>query len=104
MPLIIFLFILYREFGMNFLRMITLKNGIAIAARKGGKLKTVFYIISGFYVLTLESAYRLGIALPVSGALLNNIALGMFIMCLCLSYISFIDYLVHFVFIVKSDM
>ena len=104
MPPVIFLFILYREFSMNFLRMIAAKKGIAIAARKGGKLKTVFYIISGFYMLAVESACRLSIALPVSSGVLHGIAVALFAICLVLSYASFCDYLVHFVPLVRDDM
>lgn len=103
MPLVIFLFILYREFSMNFLRMVAVKKGVAIAARKGGKLKTVFYIIAGFYMLTIESALRLGISLPVSSAIQHGIALCFFCLCLILSYASFIDYLVHFSKVIQGD-
>ena len=42
MPFVLFVLIFYREFSQSFLRMIALKKGIAIAARMGGKLKTVF--------------------------------------------------------------
>jgi len=104
MPLVIFLFILYREFSMNFLRMIAVKNGIAIAARKGGKFKTVFYIISAFYMLAVESAARLGLVFPFDVAYLHYIAAGMFVLCLVFSYASFLDYLVHFVPLVKKDI
>ncbi len=104
MPLIILLLIMYREFSMNFLRMIAMKNGVAIAARKGGKFKTVFYIISGFYMLALESACRLGIALPVDVAFFHIGAVCMFTVCLVLSYASFIDYLIHFIPVVKHDI
>ena len=102
-PLAIFLFIMYREFSMNFLRVIAMKNGVAIAARKGGKFKTVFYIISGFYMLALESACRLGIPLPAV-PVLHVGAVVMFVICLILSYASFIDYLVHFVPLVRNDL
>ena len=58
-PLIIFILIMYREMGQNFLRMVCAKKGIAIAARKGGKIKTVTYVVSGFYALFLETLVRL---------------------------------------------
>ena len=104
MPLVIFLLIMYREFSMNFLRMIAMKNGVAIAARKGGKFKTVFYIASGFYMLTLESAARLGLLLPVPVSALHIVAIVLFCGCLVLSYASFVDYLVHFIPLVKHDL
>lgn len=104
MPPVIFLLILYRELGMSFLRMIAMKNGTAIAARKGGKVKTVFYIASGFYALVLESAFRLDVAIAVNSALLRGIALGMFVSCLVLSYVSFIDYFMRFSARIRSEL
>ena len=48
---VLFMLLMIREFSQNFLRMVAAKQGVAIAARKGGKLKTVVYIVSGFYAL-----------------------------------------------------
>ncbi len=104
MPLVIFVLIMYREFSMNFLRMIAIKSGIAIAARKGGKCKTVFYIISGFFMLAVESAFRLGLQFPFSVSILHTVALVLFCGCLVLSYASFIDYLLHFIPLLKKDL
>ena len=61
MPTLAYILIFYREFAQNFLRMIAAKNGIAIAARKGGKVKTVFYVISCFVALALEGFRRFGL-------------------------------------------
>lgn len=103
MPALIFVLILYRELCMNFLRMIASKQGVAIAARKGGKVKTVLYIVSGFFALILESALRLGYGLGGSGAELHTAAVVLFLVCLALSYLSFIDYLRNFAPILKKD-
>ena len=54
MPAIVFLLVFYREFAMIFVRLIAAKQGIAIAARKGGKLKTVLYVVTGFYYFIVE--------------------------------------------------
>ncbi|HAH62172.1 MAG TPA: CDP-diacylglycerol--glycerol-3-phosphate 3-phosphatidyltransferase [Treponema sp.] len=117
LPPVIFILIVYREFGMNFIRMVAAKKGTAIAARKGGKLKTVFYVASGFVCLIPECAVRLYYVKPgmtadfVTGqGIIANLvtvvvqnypawktaALVMFIASLLLCYVSFIDYLVHF--------
>ena len=113
LPVWIFVLILYREFSQNFLRMAAAKQGTAIAARKGGKLKTVFYVASGFVCLVPECALRFyaakggsvgGIVLSVvrhTGAW-KNAALGMFVASLALCYISFVDYLVHFKSVLKD--
>ena len=104
MPSLIFVLILYRELSMNFLRMIASKQGVAIAARKGGKLKTVSYIVSGFFALAVESALRLGYGLGGYGSELHTAAVVLFSICLVLSYLSFIDYLRMFASILKRDL
>lgn len=103
MPLVIFALILYREFSMNFIRMVAVSKGTAIAARKGGKLKTVFYIASGFFMLAVESLLRLGIILEPN--VLNKLhiaAIVFFSICLVLSYSSFIDYIRTFYSLLKN--
>ena len=97
----LFILILYREMTMNFIRMVAVKKGVAIAARKGGKFKTVMYVASGFYALFLESMIRFGIELS-SFAALQNVSLVLFIICVVCSYVSFIDYLIHFGKLLKS--
>ncbi len=96
MPIVLFILILYREFSMTFLRMVAVSKGTAIAARKGGKLKTVFYISSGFFMLAAESAVRLGFDISSCDSALRVVAIVMFSICVLLSYISFSDYIVTF--------
>lgn len=103
MPVVCFILVLYREFTMTFLRMVAVSKGTAIAARKGGKLKTVFYITSGFYMLLAESLMRFG--MDFSSFIHPVLAAGyvMFAICVLLSYISFVDYLRAFAEIFKSE-
>ena len=96
MPNVFFILILYREFAMMFLRLSASVRGITIAARKGGKLKTVFYIVSGFVMLGAESALRLGID-GTYISVVRSTLLVLFTLCTLLSYISFADYLIHFI-------
>ncbi len=104
MPIVCFVLILYREFTMNFIRMVAVSRGTAIAARKGGKLKTVFYIASGFYVLAIESLIRFGgVDLSACINTLHIVAFVMFAICVLLSYISFIDYIRAFAGIFKES-
>lgn len=102
LPIVIFLFIMLREFSQNFLRMVAAKKGVAIAARKGGKFKTVMYVVSEFYALLLEILVRTE-NIPSCWQTLKIISLILFIVCVICSYISFIDYLVHFGSILKSE-
>jgi CDP-diacylglycerol--glycerol-3-phosphate 3-phosphatidyltransferase len=93
-PLVLGL-IFYREFSMNFIRLLAVEKGVAIGARKGGKFKTVFYILTISYFMLLESLSRLGFAVPdlpvlrISAVILN---LG----CVIAAYSSFVSYLLHF--------
>ena len=90
-PVLVFILIMYREMGQTFLRMVCAKKGIAIAARKGGKIKTVSYVVSGF----LEALVRLD-CVPECFGTLRIIAICLFVLSLILSYVSFTDYLIHF--------
>ena len=98
-PFIMLLFA-YREFGMLFVRLLAAKKGVAIGARKGGKFKTVLYVVAGFFSLFLECAKRLGFSLPEN---LMYIGYIFYIMGLIASYVSFIDYLVNFIPVIKKE-
>lgn len=98
----VLLLFVYREFGQLFLRMIAAKKGVAIAARKGGKFKTVLYIVAGFYSLFLECCVRCGLALP-SLQIWYYVGYGLYAAGLVASYASFIDYLVHFIPVITKD-
>lgn len=109
MPCVLFVLIFYREFSQSFLRMAALKSGVAIAARMGGKLKTVFYIISGFFFLTLESYTRFAFTFipaevdAVIKAALRYSTLVLFVICVLLSWGSFVDYIKSFYAIIKKN-
>lgn len=98
-PFIMLLFA-YREFGMLFVRLLAAQKGVAIGARKGGKFKTVLYVVAGFFSLFLECAKRLGYSLPEN---LMYIGYIFYIVGLIASYVSFIDYLVNFIPVIKKD-
>ena len=101
MPVTFFVLIMLREFSQNFLRMVAAKQGTAIAARKGGKLKTVIYIVAEFYGIFLELLVRLDVVPSFFGAMQIG-AFAFFTLCVILSYASFVDYLIHFVKILKD--
>jgi CDP-diacylglycerol--glycerol-3-phosphate 3-phosphatidyltransferase len=98
MPTFILLLIIYREISMTFIRMVAIQEGVAIGARKGGKAKTVLYIIACFFTLAIESTIRLGLcdggdSLVQTGKMVSMV---LFFLCLASSYISFADYLICF--------
>ena len=98
MPSLVLLLIIYREISMTFLRLVVIQKGVAIGARKGGKAKTLLYVIACFFTLAVESALRLGLV-GADDFLIRSariVSLGLFIVCLALSYISFVDYLICF--------
>ncbi|MCI1208001.1 MAG: CDP-alcohol phosphatidyltransferase family protein [Treponema sp.] len=92
----LFILIVYREFSMNFMRMAAAKKGVAIAARKGGKFKTVLYVISGLFVVCIETLLRLGINISAQLPGFHIAATILFSVSVVACYGSFIDYLVHF--------
>lgn len=101
---IFYVLILYREFSQNFLRMVAAKSGTAIAARKGGKLKTVFYVASCFVALAQNCLARTGLAAAwgVNMDAFNVAGQAMFAVCVVLSYVSFFDYLKNFGHVLKD--
>jgi CDP-diacylglycerol---glycerol-3-phosphate 3-phosphatidyltransferase len=98
LPPVVFLLILYREISIIFIRLVAMQKGMAIGARKGGKIKTVLYIISSFFALFIESALRLKLFNNDYFIFKNSkaIYLALFIICLLVSYVSFADYLFNF--------
>jgi CDP-diacylglycerol--glycerol-3-phosphate 3-phosphatidyltransferase len=102
-PAIALLLIIYREFVINFVRLMAAQKRVAIGARKGGKAKTVTYVITCFYALFLESCKRLDFSLP---AFTPVVATVLSVLCVILAYASLTDYLVSFrevVFEKKED-
>lgn len=95
MPMWVFLIILYREFGILFLRMMLSFKGIAMGARPGGKLKAGLYMIAGLLSLILVSLERLSLLTSVV-PLLQTVVLVAFIAAGALSVASFIDYFIQY--------
>jgi CDP-diacylglycerol--glycerol-3-phosphate 3-phosphatidyltransferase len=95
------LLFIYREFIMNFIRLNAAKKGVAIAARGGGKVKTVLYIASCFFALAIESASRLGFSRlpPITTA----VSTTLFVLCVIAAYASLADYIRHFAKFFKAD-
>lgn len=106
MPVWCFILIFYREFCQTFFRAVAAKQGTAIAARKGGKVKTVFYVASCFVALVELSLARTGLASAwgVNMRVFSYVADGFFVVCVILAYVSFIDYLRKFGSILKKIM
>ena len=90
LPVIPFLVILYREFGILFLRVLMMKKGIAMGARWGGKIKAVSYMITGVACLCSVTADCLGFDSLVTPLRLT--AYIIFLVSMGISVISFIDY------------
>jgi CDP-diacylglycerol--glycerol-3-phosphate 3-phosphatidyltransferase len=92
LPVVLFLVVLYREFGIQFLRILMMKKGIAMGARKGGKIKAVTYMLAGLVALLAVSAQRLGFDERVFFVLQKG-ALIIFSISVIISLASFADYL-----------
>jgi len=93
MPVWMFILIMYREVGIIFLRMMMIRDGVALAARKGGKTKAVMYAVSAGIALLVLMHQRLG-TLPVLYPTLEWAVLIAFGISVLLSWISMVDYLI----------
>lgn len=106
MPLWVLLVVLYREFGILFLRMLLGLKGIAMGARTGGKLKAGIYMVAGMLSLALYSARVLGGGQAAGPIVLANsagilYALGLltliaYVLAALATVLSFVDYIVQF--------
>jgi CDP-diacylglycerol--glycerol-3-phosphate 3-phosphatidyltransferase len=94
-PAALFLLVLYREFGILFIRNLMLKKGVAMGARLGGKVKTVTYILAGGAALLAVSLRRLAI-FSFLFPYFNTGAIVIFFIAVVLSIISFFDYLAEY--------
>mgnify|MGYP006283184949 FL=1 len=95
MPVWIVLLILYREYTIIFLRMMMYRTGTAMAARKGGKLKAVFYAVAGGAGILVAMARWIDSLSPYQGPI-EIFALVVFLVALFLAYLSLSDYLIVF--------
>jgi len=95
-PAALFLVVLYREFGILFIRNLMLRKGIAMGARISGKIKTVAYISAGGIALFYSSLYRLGLFDTTLQLVVKIAALAAFCISVLISVISFFDYLAEY--------
>jgi CDP-diacylglycerol--glycerol-3-phosphate 3-phosphatidyltransferase len=90
-PAILFVPVMYREFGILFLRNLMLRKGTAMGARMSGKIKTVAYISACALALLAVSISRIN---PESrlGPVVSTAAAVVFAVSVVLAVVSFIDY------------
>jgi len=96
MPLWILLVVLYREFGILFLRMLLAQRGVAMGARPGGKAKAVAYMIVGALSLLYWSLPKIGVVMGAADRPLRTLILILYVAAAALSVLSFVDYWIHF--------
>ena len=102
LPVVLFAVVLYREFGILFIRMLMTKRGITMGARMSGKIKAVAYMVTGVLALGASSLRRLNFDSGVF-ALVRLVAIVVFIFAVLLSLTSFLDYWKLFKKPSKSD-
>jgi CDP-diacylglycerol--glycerol-3-phosphate 3-phosphatidyltransferase len=95
MPPWILIIILYRELSINFIRMLLAQRGIAMGARRGGKLKSATYMAAGAASLLLASARALGLfqAILVPFAFAVD---ALYVLAAVLALVSFGDYFLQY--------
>jgi len=97
LPVIPLLLVMYREFGILFVRNLMQKKGISMGARIGGKIKTISYIITAILALLVFSIRSLRLLLSPEifrrlEAALSLSAVIVFWLAVILALLSFADY------------
>jgi len=91
-PAALFLVVVYREFGILFVRNLMLKNGITMGARMSGKIKTVAYITACSIAMVYVTLARLDI-LPFLHGIFAVASVVVFAASVVISVVSFFDYI-----------
>ncbi len=96
MPIWILTILVYRELGITFLRMIMIRNGIAMPANIWGKSKAITYMVAGIAGLSVVTIQRTGL---FSGWIdpVRLVALIIFVLAGAASIGSFLTYAVQVV-------
>jgi CDP-diacylglycerol--glycerol-3-phosphate 3-phosphatidyltransferase len=88
-PAALYIVVIYREFGILFLRNLMLRKGIAMGARMAGKVKTVAYISACALALLSAGLERIS---PGFAPLASTAARAVFAVSVILAVVSFLDY------------
>lgn len=91
-PAILYILVIYREFGILFLRNLMLRKGVAMGARMAGKIKTVAYISACALALLAASLERIYPAGRPVVPIVSAAALAVFTVSVALAVFSFADY------------
>lgn len=101
MPVFLFLCILYREFGMMFLRMLACGEGHVVGAQRMGKLKTASYMGTVLFSLLLKALYAFELAGADWYERMRAVGRLVYVVPVVLALASFFSYLKTFFPILK---
>ncbi len=111
MPLWVLLIVMYREFGILFLRALLALKGTAMGARPGGKLKAGTYMVAGLlslclytvqtYASSMNSAIIDGFSnhsdkMTEIASVLHSLTSISYVVVALATILSFIDYMIQF--------
>lgn len=95
LPLAFVLLVLFREYAIMLIRLLMAKNGVMMGARKGGKAKTVSYVVTGAAALLRLSFRRLDL-MPVLDPWLGYAVILFCVISGALSVLSLADYYLQY--------
>jgi CDP-diacylglycerol--glycerol-3-phosphate 3-phosphatidyltransferase len=95
MPAWVLMIVIYREFSINFIRMLLAQRGVAMGARPGGKLKSATYMAAGALSLIYFSIGKLGLFAGAEPSLAIAIY-AIYSLAAVLALASFADYFIQY--------
>jgi CDP-diacylglycerol---glycerol-3-phosphate 3-phosphatidyltransferase len=95
LPLPFVLLVIVREQAVSLVRLLAARKGLVMGARRGGKAKTVSYVVVGAAALLRSSLSRLGL-LPGLDAALGVAVIALSAASAVLSVLSFADYVAQY--------
>ena len=92
-PVLIYFVVLYREFSITFVRMLSSQHSFVLPAKMGGKVKTVLYITAAGFSLFIKLMESFSILSKDICVVLRYVNLSLYCIAAVLSVITFLDYL-----------
>jgi CDP-diacylglycerol--glycerol-3-phosphate 3-phosphatidyltransferase len=87
--------VIYREFGITFIRMLLLGRGVSMGARPGGKAKSFLYMLVSAASMLLLSFKSFSSSLEIKSVVSTSLSVLVYVSA-AMAIVSFVDYFIQF--------